>query len=76
MLKSENVKAVRNFIAAIIHQAVYDWCTQPKMRSEIREFFQSDYGQELCDDIDLSAKVILDKLEKGKVNQRYLKEVS
>lgn len=76
MIKSEEIKVVRNFVAAIIHQSVYDCCKQPNMRPEIRDFFKSQYGQELCETINLSAKVILAKLEDEKVNKRYLKEVS
>lgn len=75
MIKSEDMKAVRNFASAIIHQAVYDWCKRPGMKPEIREFFKSKYCEELCEIINLSATKILDRLENNNINRQYLQEV-
>ena len=57
---------MRNLVAAIIYVAVCDWKIANK-HDEIREFFRSDYGQFLCDCIDMSATIILEKLEKMEV---------
>lgn len=54
---------MKNLVAAIIYKAVFDWKNYPKMRDEIREFFRSKYGKELCETIDFNAKTILKKLE-------------
>lgn len=65
---------MRNVYAAIIHMAIYDWFVNQTMRDEIRDFFKSDWGIEMCDFLNLSARDILDRLENGKINTRYLKE--
>lgn len=72
----DNVYIIRNFVAAIINKAIFDWCRHQKRRDEIREFFQSDWGKECCEALDLSATDILDKLENSKINQRVLEEVA
>lgn len=72
----DNVFIMRNFVAAIINKAISDWVKHPKRKTEIREFFQSDWGKECCDILDLSAKDILTKLENNKINMRVLEEVA
>ena len=59
---------IRNLIAAIINQAIHDWCMTTKCHNEVREFFQSDLGIEYCHILGLSTKDILNKLESGKIN--------
>lgn len=54
---------MENLVAAIIYKAVFDWKNHPKMRDEIRAFFRSAYGKELCEAINFNAKIILKKLE-------------
>lgn len=72
----DDIYIVRNFVAAIINKAISDWVKHPKRRGEIREFFQSDWGKEYCEALDLSAEDILDKLENNKINMRVLQEVA
>lgn len=57
---------MRDFIAAIIYRALFDWKFE-HMREEIAEFFNSKWGKELCEYIDLDAKTVLRRLEAGKV---------
>lgn len=40
---------MRNVLAAIISKAITDWCSCTEMREEIREFFTSEWGIEICD---------------------------
>lgn len=54
---------MKHLIVAIIAKALYDWKRYAEMRDEIREFFCSEYGQELCEAINFNAKTILKKLE-------------
>ena len=56
---------MRNLIAAIIYRAVADY---KKCKEEVREFFQSNWGKNLCEMIELSAKDILYKLENNLIN--------
>lgn len=63
-----DIYIMRNMVAAIVNQAIRDWCMKPKYRDEVREFFQSDLGIEYCHILGLSAKDILNKLESGKIN--------
>ena len=72
-MNGDEIKIVRNFVAAIIGKALYDW-QFPSRREEIRQFFNSDYGIELCDVIDYSAKDILRRLEEGRVNLKHFEE--
>ena len=67
----DTIYIMRNFVAAIIGKALYDW-QFPERRDEIRAFFKSVYGQELCDVINLPAVYILRRLEEGKINLKYL----
>ena len=57
---------MRDFIAAIIYKALFDWQFESK-RKEIAEFFNSEWGNELCSYINLDAQVVLRRLEQGKV---------
>lgn len=70
----DDIYIVRNFIAAIINKAIVDWFKQTKMRDEIREFFASEWGKEVCDMLDLIAQDILHRLESGKINYKTLDE--
>ena len=72
-MNNDEVKTVRNFVAAIISKALYDW-QFPEQRDGIRAFFGSVYGQGLCDAINFSAKDILHRLEEGKINLKYFEE--
>lgn len=54
-------EGVRQLVVAIIRCAVIDWDTR---KAEVRAFFKSDWGRNLCEILDLSADVILEKLEK------------
>lgn len=74
-MNNDEIKIIRNFVAAIIGKTLYDW-QFPEHRDEIRQFFNSTYGEELCDAIDYSAKDILRKLEEGKINLKYFEEVA
>lgn len=65
---------MRNVLAAIISKAMTDWCNNAEMRDEIREFFTSEWGIEICDMLELSAKEILRKLENGEINTQGLDE--
>ena len=67
-----NTYVVRNFIASIINKAITDWDKHPELREEIREFFVSVWGEELCGMIDLRSKEILQRIESGKVNYTVL----
>ena len=71
----DEVYIMRNFVAAIINKALFDW-QFPNRRNEIREFFQTEWGKELCEIIDLPAEEILRKLEKGEINLKYFEEVA
>ena len=68
----DSIKTMRNFVAAIIYQAVYDWVRNPRMKDEIRDFFQSEWGKECGEFIDLSASDILKRLENNQINIRAL----
>lgn len=82
----DNVYIMRNFIAAIILQAVRDWIKQPKnriqkydkcetfkvSRDEIRSFLNSKWGSELCFAIDQNPQTILKKLENGEFDANLL----
>ncbi len=63
---------MRDLVAAIVYRALQDW---KRHKADVREFFNSQWGQELCDIIDLSAKDILAKLESGKINVNTLEEL-
>lgn len=63
---------VRNFLAAIINRAITDWFNYDELRDEIREFFASEWGEEVGEILDLSAKDILRRLESGKINYQAL----
>ena len=73
-MNNDEIRIIRNFVAAIIGKALYDW-QFPEHRDEIRQFFNSVYCQDLCDAIDYTPKDILRKLEEGKVNLKYFDEV-
>lgn len=70
----DNVYIMRNLLAAILNRAIADWFTHTELRDEIREFFASEWGKELCEILDLPAKDILHRLESGKINYRILEE--
>ncbi len=69
MNEKEEKKAIREFAAGIIAQTVKDWKTLIEKKAcaakfnEIRRFFYSDWGYMLCDTIDMSPDVVLEKLE-------------
>lgn len=65
------MSTIRNLIAAIILRAVQDYKT---MKVEVTEFFMSNYGQRLCEMIDMSAKTILKKLESDDFNTDLIGE--
>ena len=69
----DDVYIMRNLIAAAINRALADW-HRPEMRDEIREFFNSEWGEEMCGLIDLSAQYILRGLENGTINYTSLDE--
>ena len=63
---------VRNFVAAILLQAVKDWANPPThqmkdevpvTKNEIGEFLNSEWGESLCHTIGLTSKTMLRKLE-------------
>lgn len=57
----------RNLIAAIIYCALLDW---HERKSDVRAFFTSKHGKDLCEILGLSAEYILRKLESGKIKLR------
>ena len=54
---------MKDLIKAIIYKALFDWKFYPEMRDEIREFFNSEWGESLCDAIHCNAKYLLKRLK-------------
>ncbi len=54
---------MKDLIKAIVYKALFDWKFYPEMRDEIREFFNSEWGESLCDAIHCNAKYLLKRLE-------------
>ena len=68
----DNPKIMRDFASAIITQAILDYVKRPHLRDEVRRFFKSEWGEFLCDSIDIDSATILKKLERGKINRKGL----
>ena len=58
---------MKDFVSAIISQAIADYVKKPHRRDEVRQFFKSEWGNTLCSHLDLNANEILDKLERGAI---------
>ena len=67
-----NLKIMRDFVSAIVFQSVADYCRAPKTRKEVRRFLKDEWGEHLCDFLDLNAADILNKLRRGKINRKGL----
>ena len=68
----------RQLIAAVIFKAICDYKTCTK---DVQVFFKSKWGQYICEHLDLSAEMILEKLENNEIkinrhpNGRLIQEV-
>ena len=63
---------MRGLISNIIYMAIKDWNTR---KDEVRAFFNSKWADTLCDELGLSAKDILNRLESGKININSLEAI-
>lgn len=63
---------MRGLIANIIYMAIKDWNAH---KEDVRNFFKSKWADTLCDELNLSAKDILNKLECGEINVSALEVV-
>jgi hypothetical protein len=63
---------MRSLIANIIYMAIKDWNAH---KDDIRKFFNSKWADTLCDELNLSAKDILNKLERGEINVSALEVI-
>lgn len=70
----DTVYIMRNFLAAILNRTIADWFVHTELRDEIREFFASDWCEEICEILDLPAKDILHRLESGRINYKIFGE--
>ncbi len=68
----DNYIIMRDFVSAIVFQSVADYCRAPKTRKEVRQFLKDEWGEHLCDFLDLNAADILNKLRRGKINRKGL----
>lgn len=68
----DNPKVMRDFVSAIILQAIADYYKKPHRRDEVRQFFKSEWGWHLCSALELDAADILNKLERGKISPEGL----
>jgi hypothetical protein len=63
---------MRSLIANIIYMAIKDYNAH---KDEVRKFFNSKWADTLCDELGLSAKDILNRLESGEINLNLLEAV-
>lgn len=58
---------MKAIFANIINYAIYDFCVHKESREEIREFFKSSWGHEICEIFNIDADKTLADLESGKL---------
>lgn len=68
----DNPKVMRDFVSAIILQAIADYHEKSHRRDEVRQFFKSEWGEYLCSALELDAADILNKFERGKISPKGL----
>ncbi len=56
-------------IQEIFRQAVYDW-DKPEFQSEIKDFFQSPWADDLAEAFDLMPGTALERLETGAISPK------
>lgn len=79
---NEIIKTTKELAMAIIDQAIKDWRHLIKKDAynqkynELRRFFKSEWAKQLCDELGIEAKDILNLLEEERRNLNNKKGVS